>query len=127
MLAENFSNLLRKAPVSDRRRPAPRRRRPRLFASRFTPAIHQESLGDEHAFVQETMPTDMPIERPRSRSARPRLTAISASPLEFSYQNAAPSGRSPKVLARSNTHPAAESLAPRGSIAALSPVMALPK
>ena len=38
------------------------------------------------AFLQETISTGMPITRPRSRSARPWLTAISASPFEFSYQ-----------------------------------------
>jgi hypothetical protein len=70
--------------------------------------------------------TGMPIARPSSRSARAWLTAITASPFEFSYQKAAPGERSLKVLACSNTRPAAASLALGGSVAALSPV-SLPK
>src|ERR1700740_553971 len=65
----------------------------------------------------------MPIARPRSRSARPWLTAISASPFEFSYQKATPGGRSLKVLARSNTRSAAASLASDGHVAALTEVV----
>jgi hypothetical protein len=48
-------------------------------------------------------------------------------PIRISYQKAASGGRSLKVLARSNTLPAATSLALGGSTAALNPVMALPK
>jgi hypothetical protein len=43
------------------------------------------------------------------------LTAISASPFEFSYQKATPGGRSLHVLARSNSRPAAVSLPVGGS------------
>jgi len=49
------------------------------------------------------------------------LAMTAAAPLR------APDGRLLKVLARSNTRPATVSLALGGSIAALSPVMALPK
>lgn len=65
----------------------------------------------------------MPIAR--SRSARPWLTAISASPFEFSYQKAAPGGRSLKVFSRSSSRPAAAILALGTRMA--DPVMALPK
>ncbi len=60
----------------------------------FHSIIYWDSRGSIGAFasVQETIATDMPIERSRSRSARPWLTAISASPLEFSYQKASPGG-----------------------------------
>ncbi len=78
------------------------------------------------AFLQETTSTVMPVARPSSRTARPLLTAISASPFEFSYQKAAPGGRSLNVLPRSNIRPITASLAPGGSTATLSPVMALP-
>src|SRR6516162_5403470 len=76
-------------------------------------------------FQATTTSTLTPIERPRAWSARPELTAISASPFEFSYQKAAPGGRSPKVRARSRTRSGAASLAPRGSMAARKPVIAL--
>ena len=62
---------------------------------------------DDQALIQETISSEVPITRPRSWSARPRLTAISASPFEFSYQKGVLGGRSLKVLARSSTRPAA--------------------
>src|SRR5262245_36097544 len=81
----------------------------------------------KRAFIHETISSLLPISSARSRSARPLLTAISASPFEFSYQKAAPDGRSLKVLSRCNTRPDAARLAPGGSVATLSPVTALPK
>ena len=57
----------------------------------------------------------------------PLIEAISASPLEFSYQKAMPGGRSLKVPAHSSTRPATTSLDPRCSVTALRPVIALPK
>ena len=46
--------------------------------------------------------------------------------LEFSYQKAVPGGRSLQVPARSNTRPATIRRALRGSVSALSPLIALP-
>ena len=50
-------------------------------------------------------PTALPIVRPRTASARPALTAISASPFEFSYQKAAPAGTAEKVDVRASSRP----------------------
>ena len=60
----------------------------------------------------------LPMARRRVVSARPALMAISASPFEFSYQKASPSGTSENVRARSRTRPDADSRVPLASSAA---------
>jgi hypothetical protein len=67
------------------------------------------------------------LDRTAERKTEVTVRAPQIDPFEFSYQNATPGGRSLKVLARSNTRPAAVSLASDDNMAAVTPIMALPK
>src|SRR5260370_5109341 len=70
------------------------------------------------------MVTEVPMARPSAASARPAFTAISASPFEFSYQNASPAGTSENVRRRARTRPATASRPSSRVRAARRPVIA---
>jgi membrane protein DedA with SNARE-associated domain len=83
-------------------------------------------LGHAFRTLLGRIVTECPIARPKTWSARPALTAISASPFEFSYQKASPLDTSEKVRRRASVRPPMASRVSAGSEAARMPVIALP-